>query len=192
MADNHRAAGKIFKSFFQSPHGVDIQVIGRFIQKNHICAAFEHSGKMYPVALAARKSPDLFLLIAAGEVESRDIGSRIDQNLAELDRFLSFSNLFPYGLVRIKNIAALVYIRQLYGFSDTERAGVGSFLPGDHAEEGCLAGAVRADNADDPAARQAEGHILYKQPVTVAFGNFFRLDDDISQTGTRGEINFQI
>ena len=47
-------------------------------------------------------------------------------------------------------------------------AGVGLLLADDHAEERRLAGAVRADDADDAAARQVEVEVVDQQVVAVA------------------------
>src|SRR5205823_3111910 len=63
---------------------------------------------------------------------------------------------------------------------DLQRPGVGPLLPGDHPEERRLAGAVRADHADDAAARQREVEIVHQQVVAVAFPQLPRFDDDIA------------
>jgi hypothetical protein len=47
-------------------------------------------------------------------------------------------------------------------------AAVGLLLAGDHAEQRRLAGAVRADDADDAARRQLEAEVVDQQPVAEA------------------------
>jgi hypothetical protein len=73
-------------------------------------------------------------------------------------------------LFRIERIAALVDIGEMHRLADGDRAGIGLLLPGDHAEQRRLAGAVRADDADDAAGRQLERQIVDQQPVAIALG----------------------
>jgi hypothetical protein len=89
--------------------------------------------------------------------------------LAELDDVVAAGNLLPDGLVAIERIAALVDIGRGCTVSPTrDRAAIGLLLPGDHAEQRRLAGAVRADDADDAAGRQLERQIVDQQPVAIA------------------------
>jgi hypothetical protein len=45
---------------------------------------------------------------------------------------------------------------------------IGLFLAGDHPEQRRLAGAVRADDADNAARRQLERQVVDQQPVAIA------------------------
>jgi hypothetical protein len=86
----------------------------------------------------------------------------------------------------IEGVAALVDIGQLDRLADADGAAVGLLLAGDHAEQGGLAGAVGADDADDAAGRQAEGHVLEQQAVAVGLATPFGLDDDVPRRGPGG------
>jgi hypothetical protein len=130
-----------------------------------LAAGFQHLGQMHPVALAARERADLLLLVAALEVEGRAIGARVHLVLAELDDVVAAGDLLPDGLVRIERIAALVDIAQMHRLADGDRPRIGLLLPGDHPEQRRLAGAVRADDADNAARRQLERQIVDQQPV---------------------------
>ena len=57
----------------------------------------------------------------------------------------------------------------------------GLVLPGDHAEQRGLAGAVRADDADDAAGRQLEGKVVDQQIVAVAFLEMVEVDDVLAE-----------
>jgi hypothetical protein len=50
-----------------------------------------------------------------------------------------------------------------------DRAGIGLLLAGDHPEQRRLAGAVRADDADNAARRQLERQVVDQQPVAKPF-----------------------
>jgi hypothetical protein len=67
-----------------------------------------------------------------------------------------------------------------------DRAGVGLLLAGDHAEQRGLAGAVRADDADDAAGRQLERQVLDQQPVAEALVQALGLDDVSPRRGPAG------
>ena len=56
----------------------------------------------------------------------------------------------------IERVAALVDIAEVNGRADRDLAGVRLLLPRDQLEQGRLAGAVGADDPDDPARRQVE------------------------------------
>src|SRR3546814_2133041 len=110
---------------------------------------------MHAVALAARQLADLLLLVRPLEVEQPDIGPACHLAAAEVDLVLAVGDLLEHRLVGAQAVAALVDIAELDGLADPERALVGLLLAGDHAEQRRLAGAVRADPADDAARRQA-------------------------------------
>ena len=71
-------------------------------------------------------------------------------------------------VVGVERVAALVDVGELDGVADRDRARVGWLLPGEHAEQRGLAGAVGADDADDAGAGQRERQILDQQPVAEA------------------------
>jgi hypothetical protein len=56
---------------------------------------------------------------------------------------------------------------------------IGLLLPGDHPEQRGLAGAVRADDADNAARRQLERQVVNQQPVAKALLQAIRLDDHV-------------
>ena len=62
----------------------------------------------------------------------------------------------PDGLLVVERLARLIDVGELDARADADLAGVGLLGAGQHAKQRGLAGAVRADDADDAAARQAE------------------------------------
>ena len=65
-------------------------------------------------------------------------------------------------------------------------------LAGDHAEERGLARAVRADDADDAAGREHEGHALDQDVVAVGLGHVLGLDHDLAQPRSRRNVDLQL
>src|SRR5690606_10530473 len=148
-------------------------------------ARLQHLGEVNAVALAAREEPDLLLLVRALEVEGADIGAARHGGTAKLDDVGAARDFLPDGHVGIERVAALVDITHDDGLADLERAAVGLLLPGEHAEERGLAGAVRADDADDAAGRQLEGKIVDQELVAEALGDVLGLVDIAAETRAR-------
>ncbi len=135
MSNNDRAAGKVFQPFFQRPQGVDIEVVGWFVEEQNIGFFAQHLGQMNAVAFATGEHPDFFLLVGTGEVETRYISAGIDRNSAHLDNVLTIADLFPDGFVSIQ-FPALIDITQSHRFAHLEFAAVGLFFADNHFEQG--------------------------------------------------------
>ena len=132
----------------------------------------QHLGQVHAVALAARERADLLLLVGALEVERADSRrATLHLALAEHEHVVAAGDLLPDGLLAVERVARLVDIAELHRLADAERAGVGLLLAGDHAEQRGLAGAVRADDADDAAGRQLEGQVVDQQLVAEALAS---------------------
>src|SRR6266516_4639773 len=177
VADDDRAAGEILERLLERAQGVDIEVVGRLVEEEHIGAGFEHLGEMHPVALAAGELADLLLLVRAAEIERRAIGARIDLALAEREQILAAGDLLPYAVLGLQRVARLVDVAELDRLADADCSGVGLLLAGDHAEQRGLSGAVGADHPDDAARRQFEAQILDQQIVAIALGEPVGVDD---------------
>src|SRR3569833_701193 len=181
MADDDGAAGKILQRLFQRAQGVDVEIVGRLVQQQHVRAGLQHLGEMHPVAFTTRQRADLLLLVAALEVERRAIAARVHFLLAEQDLLIAAGDLLPHGLAAIQRIAGLIDIAEMHGFADKEGTNNGLLLPGDHAEQRGLAGAVRTDHTDDATGRQLEGEIVDQQPIAKTLVETLEIDDVLAQ-----------
>src|SRR5210317_1009267 len=83
MADHHGAAAKVFESFLEGTQGVDIEIVGRFVEQQNIRLLAHDFGQMHAIALATGEYADFLLLITAGEVETGHVATRVDQLFAE-------------------------------------------------------------------------------------------------------------
>src|SRR5580698_4805556 len=106
---------------------------------------------MHAVAFTAGELADLLLLVGALEVEGAGVRAGIYLPFAKVDHVLPVGNLFPDVLAAVEFVARLVDVTELDAITDVDGAFVGLFLAGDHAEQRGLAGAVRADDANDAA-----------------------------------------
>ena len=71
VADDDGAAGEILQRLFERAQRIDVEIVGRLVEQQHVGAGLEHLGEMHAVALAARERADLLLLVGALEVERR-------------------------------------------------------------------------------------------------------------------------
>ena len=69
VADDDGAAGEILQRLFERAQRIDVEIVGRLVEQQHVGAGLEHLGEMHAVALAARERADLLLLIGALEIE---------------------------------------------------------------------------------------------------------------------------
>ena len=165
MAYHHRAAGKVFQPFFQRAQCLNIQIIGRFIEQQEVGTAFQHFRQMHAIAFTTRQEPHFFLLVAATEIESPDIGARIHFPLAKLQNIQPAGNFLPHGLVVLQIVAALVDIAQ-HRVPDPQISRIGRFGAGQHLKQRRLASTIWADNPDNAARRKAKRQIVDKQAIT--------------------------
>jgi hypothetical protein len=92
------------------------------------------------------------------------------------------------GLVVLEVLAALLDERHLRGRADLDGAAVGLLLARDHAEQRRLAGAVRADDADDRAGRHLEAEVVDEEAVAEALADVDELDHLVAEAlGDRDE-----
>ena len=189
VADDDRAAGKILQRFFERAQRVHVEVVGRLVQQQHVVRALQHLRQVHAVALAAREHADRLLLVAALEVEGGAIGARRHAALAHGDLVHAVGDFLPDGLAVVEAVAALVDIAELDALADGQRAAIGLVDAGDHLEQRGLAGAVRADHADDAAGRQLERQVVDQQPVAEALAELVGDDDGIAEARRRRDLD---
>ncbi len=181
MRDHHHAAGEFQQRVFQRAQRFHVEVVGRFVQQQHVAAGDQRLGQVQAAALAARQRTDMLLLVAALEVEAADVGARRRLVPAHRQNVGAARDLLEHGLAAVQGIAALVHIGELDGRANLDGARIRLLLARQHAEQRRLAGAVRPDDADDGAGRDGEAEIVDQQAVAVALADVGELDDFIAQ-----------
>ena len=64
VADHDGAAGEIFQRSFERLQRFDVEIVGRFVEQQHVGAGEQRLGQVHAVAFAARKLADFLLLVA--------------------------------------------------------------------------------------------------------------------------------
>src|SRR5215218_7724871 len=86
VADHQGGSCKFFDGLFQGAQRVNIQIVGRFIEQQNICAFGESLGQMNAVAFTPGENANFLLLILTGKVKGGNISTRVDLTLAEFER----------------------------------------------------------------------------------------------------------
>src|SRR5690554_4768934 len=176
MADDHGATGEFREGALKAHQGLDVDIVCGLIEEKHIPAALQELREVHAVSLTAREVLHIFLLIRTLKVEPSAIGARRDELPADIDLFCAFGDHIEDDLVRVKIVAALIDIAELYGLADLDRALIGLLFADDHPEEGRLTCAVRSDNSDDGAGRHIEAQVLEEEAIAEALRDAFDID----------------
>jgi hypothetical protein len=75
VADDQGGACEFGQGLFEGAQGVDVQVVGGFVEEQDVGAFGEGLGEMDAVAFSAREDADFLLLVGACEVEGGDIAA---------------------------------------------------------------------------------------------------------------------
>ena len=154
VRDDHHAAAEVLEALFERAESGDVEVVGGFVEEQQVAAGGQELREVHTVALAAGEHADLLLLFRAAEVEARAVGASVHHRRSgKADEFAAACYGFVDGLIRLELAAGLVHIAELHGVADGECAGDGLELSGNELEESGLASAIRADHADNSAAR---------------------------------------
>src|SRR4029450_10865136 len=129
--------------------GVGAGVVGRPVEEQELAAALEHRRQVQAVSLASRQLRDALLLVAALEVERPPAAAPLHGPAADRQRVGAARDRLPDGALAVEGVTALVDVGELHRLADPQGAGVGLLLADDHPKESRLAGAVRADGAED-------------------------------------------
>ena len=90
---------KFATRFFERPQRVDVEVVRRFVEQQHVRAAAEQLGEVDAVAFTAGEDADLLLLVGAGEVEPRDVRPGVHLAAAHFDVVEAAGDFLVDGLV---------------------------------------------------------------------------------------------
>ncbi len=74
VRDDDGAARELQQGLLQGAQGLDVQIVGRLVQQQHVGAASEQLGQVHAVALTTGEILDELLLIGAFEIEAAHVG----------------------------------------------------------------------------------------------------------------------
>ena len=192
MRDHHGTAREVLEALLQRTQRIDVDVIGRLVQQQHVALLLERQRQVQAVAFTAREHAALLLLVGAREVEARHVGPGVHLPVAEHDEVGAARDHLVDGLFGVDRLVLLIHIGQLDGRAHAERTARGLLQPHDHAEEGGLARTVGPDDAHDAGRRQRELQVLVQHAVAESLRHVVRLDHHVAQARAVGDEYFEL
>ena len=177
MADDHSASGKVLQTFLQGAQGIDVDVIGRFVQQQHVALFLQRHSQVEAVSLATGEYTAKLLLVGSREVEAAEVGTGVDVTATHTYQLVAAGDDLVDTLVGVDVLVLLVHVGHFHGLAHLELALVGLLQAHDKAEECRLSRTVRADDAHDAVGRKHEVEVVEEQLVTIGLGYVLGLDD---------------
>jgi hypothetical protein len=118
VADDDRAAGELEERLLERAQRVDVEIVRRLVEEEHVARRSSAAWRGGRGSLAAGEVADLLLLVGPLEVEPRHVGARIDLALPSRIFVLAAGDLLPDRLLGVEALARLVDVRELDGLAD--------------------------------------------------------------------------
>ena len=189
MGNDHCTTGEFQKRIFQRRQGFNIEVVGRFVQKQEISPLLQGEREIQSVTLTTGKDARGLLLVCALETKGRNVSTRRHFNIAHLDVVQAVGDNFPQSLVRIDTRTVLVDIAELDGFTDGELSPIKRFKSNNGLKQSGLTDAVGTDHTDNTVSRQGERQAIDQNAIAKALLKVARFDDDVTQAGPRRNLD---
>ena len=189
MADHHDRAGEFEQRVFERAQGFHVQVVGRFIEHQHVAAGNQCLGQVQASAFTAREHAHALLLVGAVEVEAACIGAAGHGEPADSQHVQAAGDVFPDGFLVGQIVAVLVHKGHSRGLADHDFAAVRLFFTANQFEQRRFTGTVGADDADDSACRNFEAQVVDQEAVAKRLAHALEFDDLIAQALGHGNEN---
>ena len=167
VGDEHDRALVVRQGVQQRPLGVEIEVVGRLVEKEKIRRAQEKTGQRQPASFAAGEDRGL-LLHGLSRKQERP------QDVADLGEHGERRRV-GHGLAHRPGGIEIVPVRAVVGDPDVvakfPTPGVQAFLTGDQPDEGGFPGAVRSHEREALAALHDEVHVAEDLVGSEGLGN---------------------
>ena len=184
VGNNDHAAPEVFKEVFENAEGLNIQIVGGFVQQQHVGRLDQHPAEGEAAALASRELGQGAVLLGRWKQKAfQKLGCgdlftpQIDPAggfFHELDHFA----IEPFAFVEVFGV--LVQVTDVNGLPK-QQAALGWLAPsGDEIKQGGFAAAVGADDADSVFRAEAVAEAIEEWATApAAIGcdpNGFRFD----------------
>ncbi len=163
MADQEHRAGVVLQQFLQQLQRVDVEVVGRLVEHQHVGRQREQPRQQHAVALAARQRAHRAVGPLGREQEVVQVAHHMLALAVELDPLAARADGVGQRGVQVEPGAHLVEIGHLQLAALAHLAGRGLQFAQDQLEQRGLARAVGADQADLVAAQDGGVEVLDDQ-----------------------------
>ena len=168
VRDDEQRAGPAVEEVLERGECLDVEVVGRLVEQQHVGLVHEQAGQLQPPSLAAGEVTHPGLLARPGEPEPlgelarRELLAAQPHHRAHVLDGLDDPPVGP----RLELADLLRQHRQAHGHPDLALARRERHLAGQRPQQRRLAGAVDPDDAGSLPRGQAPGDVLEQHPVT--------------------------
>ena len=160
MGDNDHHAGKMIEIIFQDLQGLDIQIVGRFVQDQDIRVLHQDPQQIQPPLFPAGQLADGGVLLVAVEQEALAHGGGGDQTFRGADEFRPFFDIVDHTERFVESFVFLAEVSGNDGLTCGYRAGVRLCEAEKDPQKSGFAAAVGADDADTVIFQEGVGEIV--------------------------------
>ena len=184
VADDDDAAVEILEVLLENLQGIDVEVVGRFVEDEEVGALHQHGAEIEPALLASRELVDVVLLLQGREHEVlEELHGRQTSAASEVDVFGYLADGVDDLHLLVELHAVLTVVAEADGLADDEAAAVGLHQAEQHLDERALPRSVSPDDAKLLVAREVVVEVLEDDAVSEAFADVFRLEDFAADVG---------
>ena len=156
MADEQQRAGPVDQLRLEQLERLEVEIVGRLVEHEHVGRPREQPRQQQPVALAARQRLHRRPRPLGREQEVAQVAVDVLATAVDGDRVVAVADRVEDGALGIELLALLIVVGDLHVGAAAHLAGVGRELAEQQPQQRRLAGAVRADQADAIAAHDAQ------------------------------------
>src|SRR6218665_780403 len=189
VGDDHGASWKLKKCVFEAGEGFDVEVVGRFVEKQHVAALLKRERKVKAIAFTAGEHTRWLLLIWTLKPKRGHVRSAWYLGFTDLDVVKTVGDHFPECFLWVDATTSLVDIGQLDGLPDFKFAAIEFFKSDNCFDQRCLTHTVRTDNPDNSVPRQRKTQPLNECAITKSFRYLLCFEHDVSQAGARRDLD---
>ena len=144
VADQQQGAGVVDQHRFEQLERIDVEIVGGFVEHQHVRRPGKQSGEQQSIALAARQHADRRICAPAVEQEIVEVTRDVLAAFADLDPIRARIHRLGQCAFGIELLAQLVEIRHLQIGTAFDEPGIRLECADDQLDHRGLAGAVRA------------------------------------------------
>ncbi len=174
MGDQQQGAVEVEQQLLEQLQGLDVQVVGRLVEHQHVGRLGEQLGQQQAVGLPARERLDRLADPLRGEEEVLQVAHHVSVAAAHRDPVAALGHVVVDALLGLEPAAQLVEVGHLQLGPELHLALGGRELAQQDLEQGCLAGAVAADQTDAVAALDLQGEVADHRLVAEALGDMLQ------------------
>ena len=186
MRDENDRAVEIVDERFEHGHRLEVEVVRRLVEEQHVRRLHEDAQEVQSAFLAARQPCDRCPLEVAGKKEAlHELRRGNGRAIRERDRARGLLDVLDGAQALVQQGGLLCEIADFHRLPDRHRAARRLQAAGDEVQERRLARAVAAEDGDAVVAQDGVGEILHDRLAADLVMDVVELDDRAAEAAAR-------